>query len=672
MQALIDAGVLTGSSKFHHFLESIATEYYNKEAILKQMSDHYEEVTKASADDRIAYPMGVIAGIPGIGKTRALFEYMRHAIECTQKSSTTTQVVPIFVTYNNKTLFGALDRALGGGASIAYRMLLSYAMPGAAYWEIEQASKVAKAIGNIGLKDALDIIAEHALQHTPDLSVFGLPSSTHQSTKPQRVMFVLAVDEFQRALTNSGHTSKPRDATTNKPDSPFFQAVFDALGKNSIRATASSWHSTALIAGLVYVPFENLVRTSSYTIVRFEVPSLTFQESEDWVKAFLERQKPTTPDAQAQLLLARKKLPSDRAFQRVLIYASGHARSLERICKAIKSLSLESTFMQTSDLNMLMDAIDVAIAARTDSILRDQLEDILTASLLPPVLFRLVLDRQALEQCNVGTVLRNAFIIPMPMAWTLLKRIDDKIKALATAIDQDPSLEHRVDMAAGLVRREGRPMPAHLTALKQVIDKSLPTSQSPLSLEEACAAAYALRQHAFAAQSSTARISLGTFHDGARFADLPPDAETAQNLMIPKPSGLEAIRWEAMEGQYDVFHRDLRTPGTVYFGLLNNAAADFFTLHQNAPGQNYQVVDAGDAKLYQSKDFTSTLQAERVKAVQAALSENWTEQPRPKLALGLFVDGHASASDIDPCVYYVDRANYRRYFPAVFWPIYGV
>ncbi|XP_004364609.1 hypothetical protein CAOG_01741 [Capsaspora owczarzaki ATCC 30864] len=167
-----------------------------------------------------------MASMPRIGKTRASLEYLKHAVQMTRASGHDTRVVPIYVTYNRCTHFGVWDRALGADLSIAYRVLLEYAS-GNMSWPRDVVGNIAAAIGKVSLEDALDIIAMHAMQHKPNLDQLQCPGDPSSSTSPSlpalnssnppKVMFVLILDEFQRALINKvgnlGESVLERQAT---------------------------------------------------------------------------------------------------------------------------------------------------------------------------------------------------------------------------------------------------------------------------------------------------------------------------------------------------------------------------------------------------------------------------------------------------------------------------
>ncbi|KJE90436.1 hypothetical protein CAOG_01748 [Capsaspora owczarzaki ATCC 30864] len=145
---------------------------------------------------------------------------------------------------------------------------------------------------------------------------------------------------------------------------------------------------------------------------------------------------------------------------------------------------------------------------------------------------------------------------------------------------------------------------------------------------------------------------------------------------------------------------------------------------QKLPGQDFQVVQAGDAKLYDVQPFGKTHQAVLVNNSAEALKETGLFDPtietKPsgklkkknkqkttglassnaktsdadqaevaetasaalasvpsvnltnvRLALGVFADGCArSAPSDDDHVFFVDQSNYRKYFPPLLWPIY--
>ncbi|KJE97296.1 hypothetical protein CAOG_009120 [Capsaspora owczarzaki ATCC 30864] len=341
---------------------------YQDEGILSMLKDHYKQVFTLPPGNPKQFPLGIVAGIPGIGKTRASLEYVRHAVQMTQASGHATTVVPIYVTYNSTTPFGSLDRVLGAGLSIAYRVLLSYINEDN-FWNLPKVQEVAAAIGRVTLSEVLGIIAMHAMQYPPNLvqlqvAAAGSSSSSSSSSpalttaNPPRVMFVLILDEFQRALIHEGVAPEPRHPVSNKIDSPFLQSIVQAMVTCSIRSISpQTWHCTALFAGLTFVPLEELIRGSSHSLTRFPVPCLTFGQSVAYVKYYMETQRPTSWPQDFDIT-------QDAVFQRVLMYASGHARSLEAICATLSTnafvtyvASSNSKSLNASDAELFVKAI---------------------------------------------------------------------------------------------------------------------------------------------------------------------------------------------------------------------------------------------------------------------------------------------------------------------------
>ncbi|KJE94816.1 hypothetical protein, variant [Capsaspora owczarzaki ATCC 30864] len=640
---------------------------YQDEGILSMLKDHYKQVFTEPPGNPKRFPLGIVAGIPGIGKTRASLEYVRHAVQMTQASGHATTVVPIYVTYNSTTPFGSLDRVLGAGLSIAYRVLLSYINEDN-FWNLPKVQEVAAAIGRVTLSEVLGIIAMHAMQYPPNLvqlqvAAAGSSSSSSSSSpalttaNPPRVMFVLILDEFQRALIHEGVAPEPRHPVSNKIDSPFLQSIVQAMVTCSIRSISpQTWHCTALFAGLTFVPLEELIRGSSHSLTRFPVPCLTFGQSVAYVKYYMETQRPTSWPQDFDIT-------QDAVFQRVLMYASGHARSLEAICATLSTnafvtyvASSNSKSLNASDAELFVKAIGSALENRVSSLNMQQIESTLVSALRCAVLVNPVVKDDSghnlVEANSLGTIVESRLVLPMLIGYALVSRLE-RLYA-----QQAPS----------------QPLPRHWKALKTLLDKSVPGEQYSLSLESACAAALALRLYSFALEYGSDVIRLKQLHQGARFAD----NSSIAHLEIPKPDP-SSIELCDRGGKLGPFLPNCRLPGTVYHGMINNAAVDFYTFHEKLPDQDFQVVQAGDAKLYESTVYSKTEQATLVENSSKALNSADQDQSdasdaksKYKLALSVFADGRVSIApeSLAENVFFVDQSNFRKYFPPLLWPMF--
>ncbi|XP_004341163.1 hypothetical protein CAOG_08288 [Capsaspora owczarzaki ATCC 30864] len=113
--------------------------------------------------------------------------------------------------------------------------------------------------------------------------------------------------------------------------------------------------------------------------------------------------------------------------------------------------------------------------------------------------------------------------------------------------------------------------------------------------------------------------------------------------------------------------------------MINNAAVDFYTFHEKLPDQDFQVVQAGDAKLYESTVYSKEDQAKLVENSSKALNSADQDQSdasdaksKYKLALSVFADGRVSIAtkSLAKNVFFVDQSNFRKYFPPLLGPMF--
>ncbi|KJE98356.1 hypothetical protein CAOG_008324, partial [Capsaspora owczarzaki ATCC 30864] len=524
--------------------------------VLKQLADHCAGVRRyiGHTTDRRYFPTMVFAGIPGIGKTRAMHEYFKFAYTQQQGEEV---FVPLYVTYNNLTQFSPLDVALGGSLSIAYRVLLQY-LVGGSYWSVDNVNRLRQVIGAVTLSEVLAIIALHAQKYPPNCRALGEapvvdPATAAGQVTRRPVMFVLALDEFQRSFGFP-------DTVLQPSPNPFFQNVFIALASAAIPATRF-YHCTSLFAGLLYQPFAEVVIMSSFESNRVSLPPLTFEQSRSWLAGAVARTKATGWSASWP---AGYDPVTDETVLRLLIYVSGHPSSLIALFDALLKTSpttsagqasimaLDLDFIRTEILHPLRDRVKDSPLQLIEKLLWCGLRSMPKVTLAVP--FHYSVTPEELEQLYIGSF-NNAgtlVLMSLPVVDALLQRLE---KIFRDNIGKQP--------------------PFWWKALRIVVNCSFASGKSSKSFETACAAAYALRLCTFAKYwPPSEETRLSDLHAGAAFATL--SKLTDMKIKLPAP---ESIRLVDFTGKNQALQRADANVGHICYDQLHTACVDFWTVH---------------------------------------------------------------------------------------------
>ncbi|EGG13969.1 hypothetical protein DFA_11730 [Cavenderia fasciculata] len=265
--------------------------FVGRDSSIHQIVNVVNERWEAKARDQKQNPVMVVAGAPGTGKSRLLYEYPSR-LRMSQSQDIFKEYVDIYVTYGNGAGFDRdLDFKFGVQTTFSLRVL-------SAYFGVDPQDAIrAWPGGKVALKDVLQAFKEH--KKAPNLAVY------------------LSVDEFQRLLTLNG-TSKDR---------PFqLGEMVMAIGQTQCNPPPGVFF-VSLIGGTILTPLKEAISDSAFPCIPISIPLLS---EPDWVSSIISSTR-------------AKDFIDNHYFQCALLYIGGWPRALEYFLEDLSSTDPKDT-----------------------------------------------------------------------------------------------------------------------------------------------------------------------------------------------------------------------------------------------------------------------------------------------------------------------------------------
>ncbi|EFA82394.1 hypothetical protein PPL_04819 [Heterostelium album PN500] len=225
--------------------------------------------------------MVVIAGPPGIGKSRILQEVPRHLISAAELPK---HQITVAISFSNGTPLESTE--MSAGVAISTRMLYSYFIGGlgVSFKHFISQLETKFVLRDLTPSLALSIIVEHyRLTISPDIDIVNDKEQLANWQKQQQIMVLIALDEFQKALIESDDHHIRRSYLKN--------VILEllSLSKQDTTTTGISTPSALLekgtfvyimTAGTILEPIDHIISKDfglPYTFI--SLPLLTREES---------------------------------------------------------------------------------------------------------------------------------------------------------------------------------------------------------------------------------------------------------------------------------------------------------------------------------------------------------------------------------------------------------